>query len=110
MKPSKRARRRARGRAIASRPPYSAAALAWGHWRTVAITRAGGVQAYQRKWAFLFADESDCFDCGLSQEEARDELQRIERSLINEDAAADALEFMDEYGEVFKGLASGPES
>jgi hypothetical protein len=26
-------------------------------------------------------DESDCFDCGLSQEEARDELQRIERSL-----------------------------
>jgi NAD-dependent dihydropyrimidine dehydrogenase PreA subunit len=50
-------------------------------------------------------DESDCFDCGLSQEEARDELQRIERSLINEDAVADALEFMDEYGEVFKGLA-----
>ncbi len=81
MKPSKRARRRARGRAIASRPPYSAAALAWGHWRTVDIARAGGFQAYQRKWAFLFADESDCFDCGLSQEEARDELQRIERSL-----------------------------
>jgi hypothetical protein len=26
-------------------------------------------------------DEADCFDCGLSQEEARDELQRIERSL-----------------------------
>jgi hypothetical protein len=26
-------------------------------------------------------DESDCFDCGLSQEEARDELQRIERLL-----------------------------
>jgi hypothetical protein len=25
-------------------------------------------------------DEIDCFDCGLSQEEARDELQRIERS------------------------------
>jgi hypothetical protein len=81
MKPSKRARRRARGRAIASRPPYSAAALAWGHWRTVDIARAGGFQAYQRKWAFLFADESDCFDCGLSQEEARDELHRIERSL-----------------------------
>jgi NAD-dependent dihydropyrimidine dehydrogenase PreA subunit len=55
-------------------------------------------------------DESDCFDCGLSQEEARDELQRIERSLVNEDAVADALEFMDEYGEVFKGLASGPET
>jgi hypothetical protein len=110
MKPSKRARRRARGRAIASRPPYSAAALAWGHWRTVGIARAGGFQAYQRKWAFLFADESDCFDCGLSQEEARDELQRIERSLIDEDAVADALEFMDEYGEVFKGLASGPET
>jgi hypothetical protein len=50
-------------------------------------------------------DESDCFDYGLSQEDARDELQRIERSLINEDAVADALEFMDEYGEVFKGLA-----
>jgi hypothetical protein len=50
-------------------------------------------------------DESDSFDCGLSQEEARDELQRIERSLIDEDAVADALEFMDEYGEVFKGLA-----
>jgi hypothetical protein len=50
-------------------------------------------------------DESDSFDCGLSQEEARDELQRIERSLFNEDAVADALEFMDEYGEVFKGLA-----
>jgi hypothetical protein len=82
MKPSKRARRRARGRAIASRPPYSAAALAWGHECAVAITRAGGFQAYQRKWAFLLAaDESDCFDCGLSQEEARDELQRIERSL-----------------------------
>jgi len=106
MKPSKRARRRARGRAIASKPPYSAAALAWAHERAVAITRAGGLQAYQRKWAFLFAaDESDCFDCGLSQEDARDELQRIERSLINEDAVADALEFMDEYGEVFKGLA-----
>jgi hypothetical protein len=55
-------------------------------------------------------DESDCFDCGLSQEEARDELQRIERSLIDEDAVADALEFMDEYGEVFQGLASGPET
>jgi len=82
MKPSKRARRRARGRAIANRPPYSAAALAWGHWRTVDIARAGGFQAYQRKWAFLLAaDESDRFDCGLSQEEARDELQRIERSL-----------------------------
>ena len=81
MKPSKRARRRARGRAIAGRPPYSAAAMAWGHWRTVDIARAGGFQAYQRKWAFLFADEADCFDCGLSQEEARDELQRIERSL-----------------------------
>jgi hypothetical protein len=26
-------------------------------------------------------DEADCFDCGLSQEDARDELQRIERSL-----------------------------
>jgi hypothetical protein len=26
-------------------------------------------------------DEVDCFDCGLSQEDARDELQRIERSL-----------------------------
>jgi hypothetical protein len=26
-------------------------------------------------------DESDSFDCGLSQEDARDELQRIERSL-----------------------------
>jgi hypothetical protein len=26
-------------------------------------------------------DEANCFDCGLSQEEARDELQRIERSL-----------------------------
>jgi hypothetical protein len=26
-------------------------------------------------------DEADCFDCGLSQEGARDELQRIERSL-----------------------------
>jgi hypothetical protein len=50
-------------------------------------------------------DEADCFDCGLSQEEARDELQRIERSLIDDDAVADALEFMDEYGEVFKGLA-----
>jgi hypothetical protein len=48
---------------------------------------------------------SDCFDCGLSQEDAREELQRIERSLINEDAVADALEFMDEYGDVFKGLA-----
>ncbi len=81
MKPSKRARRRARGRAIASRPPYSAAAMAWGHWRTVDIARAGGFQAYQRKWAFLFADEADCFDCGLSQEDAREELQRIERSL-----------------------------
>ena len=82
MKPSKRARRRARGRAIASRPPYSAAALAWGHWRTVDIARAGGFQADRRKWAFLLAaDESDCFDCGLSQEEARDELRRIERSL-----------------------------
>jgi hypothetical protein len=82
MKPSKRARRRARGRAIASRPPYSAAALAWAHECAVAITRAGGFVAYQRKWAFLLAaDESDCFDCGLSQEEARDELQRIERSL-----------------------------
>ena len=81
MKPSKRARRRARGRAIAGRPPYSAAAMAWGHWRTVDIARAGGFQAYQRKWAFLFADEADCFDCGLSQEEARDELQRI-RSLL----------------------------
>jgi hypothetical protein len=56
--------------------------MAWGHECAVAITRAGGFQAYQRKWAFLFAaDESDCFDCGLSQEEARDELQRIERSL-----------------------------
>ena len=55
-------------------------------------------------------DEANCFDCGLSQEEARDELQRIERSLVNEDAVADALEFMDEYGEVFQGLASGPES
>jgi hypothetical protein len=55
-------------------------------------------------------DESDRFDCGLSQEEARDELRRIERSLIDEDAVADALEFMDEYGEVFKGLASGPET
>ena len=81
MKPSKRARRRARGRAIASRPPYSAAAMACALMRAVAITRAGGFQAYQRKWAFLFADESDRFDCGLSQEEARDELQRIERSL-----------------------------
>ena len=81
MKPSKRACRRARGRAIASRPPYSAAAMAWAHECAVAITRAGGFQAYQRKWAFLFADEADCFDCGLSQEEARDELQRIERSL-----------------------------
>jgi hypothetical protein len=55
-------------------------------------------------------DEANCFDCGLSQEDARDELQRIERSLIDEDAVADALEFMDEYGEVFKGLASGPET
>jgi hypothetical protein len=81
MKPSKRARRRARGRAIASRPPYSAAALAWWHWRTVDIARAGGFRADRRKWAFLFADEADCFNCGLSQEEARDELQRIERSL-----------------------------
>ena len=26
-------------------------------------------------------DEADCFDCGLTQEQARDELQRIERSL-----------------------------
>ena len=26
-------------------------------------------------------DEADCFDCGLNQEDARDELQRIERSL-----------------------------
>jgi hypothetical protein len=78
----KRRARRARGRAIASRPPYSAAALACGNWRTVDIARAGGFQAYQRKWAFLFAaDKSDCFDCGLSQEDARDELQRIERSL-----------------------------
>jgi hypothetical protein len=50
-------------------------------------------------------DEAGCFDCGLSQEDARDELQRIKRSLIDEDAVADALEFMDEYGEVFKGLA-----
>ena len=50
-------------------------------------------------------DEVDCFDCGLSQEEARDELQRIERSLIDDDAVADALEFMDEYGEVFQRLA-----
>jgi hypothetical protein len=81
MKPSKRARRRARGRAIAIRPPYSAAALALGHDRAVAIARAGGFQAYRRKWAFLFTDEIDCFDCGLSQEDARDELQRIERSL-----------------------------
>jgi hypothetical protein len=55
-------------------------------------------------------DEANCFDCGLSQEEARDELQSIERSLVNEDAVADALEFMDKYGEVFQGLASGPES
>jgi hypothetical protein len=77
----KRRARRARGRAIAGRPPYSAAALARGHWRTVEITRAGGFRADRRKWAFLFADEADCFDCGLSQEEARDELQRIERSL-----------------------------
>jgi len=55
-------------------------------------------------------DEANCFDCDLSQEDARKELQRIERSLIDEDAVADALEFMDEYGEVFKGLASGPET
>jgi hypothetical protein len=26
-------------------------------------------------------DEADCFDCGLTNEQARDELQRIERSL-----------------------------
>jgi hypothetical protein len=56
--------------------------MAWAHECAVAITRAGGFQASQRKWAFLLAaDESDCFDCGLSQEEARDELQRIERSM-----------------------------
>ena len=55
--------------------------MAWAHECAVAITRAGGFQANQRKWAFLFADEADCFDCGLSQEESRDELQRIERSL-----------------------------
>jgi hypothetical protein len=64
----------------------------------------------QIKFQPVGLDESDCFDCGLSQEDARDEMRRIERSLISEDAVADALEFMDEYGEVFKELAAGPQA
>ena len=45
----------------------------------------------------------------MSREDARDDLQRIEWSLISKDTVADALEFRDEYGEVFEGLADCPQ-
>jgi hypothetical protein len=48
----------------------------------VIISEAAFKRLQARKGEPLAAiDEADCFDCGLSQEDARNELQRIERSL-----------------------------